>query len=410
MSRIYYTRQETYEAEGMMRSVSCFLKEMGVPEELARLSEEKGREPKIVLKVNLITGRKPADCATTHPAVVRAVCLALRSFGARDITIADSPGGPFTPEALNHIYRVCGLTEIEEEGLAKLNRDVAWDTVFTPEVFTARNFTRIRVVKEADYLINLPKLKTHAMMKFTCGIKNLFGTIPGLQKPEMHYRFPNTEAFAHMLVELCDSVHPAVTLIDAVDGMEGNGPTGGTVRHLGLLFASRDVFTQDLAAAAAAGLDPMSVPILSDAVKSGRAKPEEMELWELDQKEESFFPASFLSPAFPAAAGKTEEGRELAPLEMPFVLPDAQEVTFVGYLPGFLRKPALTLASRLFHPVPKVDHAKCVGCGKCAESCPQHLIEIRDKKAHFTSKGCISCFCCQEMCPAKAIEVKRIFR
>ena len=50
---------------------------------------------------------------------------------------------------------------------------------------------------------------------------------------------------------------------------------------------------------------------------------------------------------------------------------------------------------------------KCVGCGRCAESCPKHLIEIKERKAVIKRAGCISCFCCQEMCPAHAIEAKK---
>ena len=59
------------------------------------------------------------------------------------------------------------------------------------------------------------------------------------------------------------------------------------------------------------------------------------------------------------------------------------------------------------YPQPMYDKAKCIGCGRCAESCPMHLIHIENRKAVMTSKGCISCFCCQEMCPAHAIEARR---
>ena len=335
---------------------------------------------KVVLKLNLLTGRAPEYCVTTHPSVVRAVALYLREHGVTDITAADSPGGPFTPEALMFIYRASRLLPLEEEGLLTLNRDVTWTTVSCPEGFVNRNFNRISVVANADYVINLAKMKTHAMVRFTCGIKNNFGTIPGLQKPEMHYRFPTLQDFSHMLVELAQSVAPAVTLIDAIDGMEGDGPHGGTPRHVGLLMASRDVFTQDYVAAQTAGIDPMSVAMLADAVKCGLAKPDEVQ-YLLDEPK---------------------------PVNPPFILPKATDVTFVGYLPAFLRGPALKIASSLFHAVPKVDLSKCIGCGQCAESCPKHLIRIEDGKAHFTHKGCISCFCCQEMCPQKAIGVKRL--
>ena len=380
MEAIFLRQTESYEQELVNRQVRQLFQDLQVGQMLTPASH-------VVLKVNLIAGRRPEECATTHPAVVRGMCLALRELGVKNITIADSPGGPFTAEALNHIYKVSGMTAIEQEGLAVLNRDTSWDTVFAKPGLSCRSFTRINVVKEADFLINLPKLKTHAMMMFTCGIKNNFGTIPGLQKPEMHYRYPNTQAFARMLVELAADVAPALTLIDAVDGMEGDGPTGGTPRHLGFLMASRDLFTMDYLAATLAGLAPDSLPLLSEAKAMGYVAKDAS----LDKIQ-----------------GDTGFSLLKAPLQPPLLLPETHDVLFASFLPSFLRKPFVSVASALFHAVPKVNPALCVGCGKCAESCPQKLITIGpDHKAHFESKGCISCFCCQEMCPQKAIRAKR---
>ena len=94
----------------------------------------------------------------------------------------------------------------------------------------------------------------------------------------------------------------------------------------------------------------------------------------------------------------------------PFALPKSASLLFVDQLPGPLRalqKPAMAIAKRVLRPLPKVIKSKCIGCGRCAESCPPKVIEIRDKKAVINHKRCISCFCCHEMCPVKAIDVKR---
>ncbi|MBR4210249.1 MAG: DUF362 domain-containing protein [Lachnospiraceae bacterium] len=362
-----------YDETEVYRQVSALLDALHVPDDV-----KPGM--KVVLKLNLLTGRAPEYCVTTHPSVVRAVALYLREHGITDITAADSPGGPFTVEALTNIYKACRMLPLEEEGLLKLNRDVSWKTVSCPEGFTVKSFNRISVIADADYVINLAKMKTHGMVRFTCGIKNLFGTIPGLQKPEMHYRYPNLKEFSHMLVELARSAHPAVTLVDAIDAMEGDGPHGGTVRHVGLLLASRDIFTLDYVAAQVAGIDPLSVGMIADAVENGLVKEKEI--------------------SYPLDTPK--------PLEVPFALPKATDILFLSRFPAFLRKPVQKVASVLFHPVPKLDPSKCVGCGRCAESCPRHLITVSGGKAHFTRKDCISCFCCQEMCPMKAIGVKRL--
>ena len=90
-----------------------------------------------------------------------------------------------------------------------------------------------------------------------------------------------------------------------------------------------------------------------------------------------------------------------------FKYPDSKPLDFTGHVPKFLRTPAKWFLNNALTPLPKVDRSRCVGCGKCAESCPPQIIRIKDRKALFTSKGCISCFCCQEMCPVHAISIKR---
>jgi len=216
----------------------------------------------------------------------------------------------------------------------------------------------------------------------SAGIKNLFGSIPGLQKPEMHYRYPELESFSSMLCELAKFVNPAITILDAIDCMEGNGPTGGTVRHMGLTMASRNVFEQDAYASSLIGLAPENVAMLRIA------------------KERGWYDSSELQVI----------GDPAEPANPPFRLPDTAGADFSGALPGFMRGPASKVLKKIFHTVPKVNKAKCVGCGKCAESCPPQIIRIVNGKAVFTARGCISCFCCQEMCPARAIEVRRILR
>jgi uncharacterized protein (DUF362 family)/ferredoxin len=348
----------------------------------AALSVEKDLFPgmKVLIKPNLVSARTPEQGVTTHPVLIAAVVRWLKKRGVADITVADSPGGPYRAENLKHIYRTAGLLPLEPD--ARLNYDTSFCSVPCPDGFAVRSFNRILPAAQADYIINMAKLTTHGMITLTAGIKNLFGTIPGLQKPEMHYRFPDTESFCRMLLELALSVAPQITILDGVDAMEGNGPNSGTLRHLGLTFASRDLFTQDWYAAGILGWNPAEIPLLRQAKERGLAKPEEITL--------------IGTPAIPA--------------DPPFRLPDAATVDFGSHFPAFLRRPIVAAAKKMFRPVPRVRSELCIGCGKCAESCPQHIIEIHNGKAHFGRKGCISCFCCQEMCPRHAIDVKRIFR
>ncbi len=332
---------------------------------------------KVVIKPNLLLAKSPDFPVTTHPLVIKAVVRWLREHGVTNIVLADSAGGPYTAEHMKAIYRTCQLMQLEPD--LKLNMDFSAQTVNCPDGFVNHSFHLITPVVEADYVINICKLKTHAMTGYSGGIKNLFGTIPGLEKPQMHYRWPELKDFSNMLLELAQTVAPQLTIVDAINAMEGNGPSGGTSHPLHMILAARDLFTQDYFAAKLMGIDPMEIEMIRQAVVAGLAKPDEIEL----------------------------VGDSIPDNLTPFKKPDAIGLDFTGNVPAFLRKPFVFLAKRIFKSYPQVNKDICIGCGKCAESCPAHVITIEDKKAKFRRKGCISCFCCQEMCPVKAISVKK---
>lgn len=343
------------------------------------LSIKKDLRPdmKVVIKPNLVMAKSPSFPATTHPLVIKAVVRWLKEQDITNIVLAESSGGLYNAEYMKNIYHVCGMKQLEPE--VSLNMDFSARTVNCPPHFANHSFHLITPICEADYIINICKLKTHAMTGYSGGIKNLFGTIPGLEKPQMHYRWPDIEDFSRMLLEVAETVNPQLTIIDAIDAMEGNGPTGGTSHPMHLLFAARDFYTQDFFAANLMGLAPMEIVMLRQAVEAGLAKPGEITL----------------------------TGDPVPKDLTPFQVPDTKKLDFTGALPGFLRKPFTKIAGRLLKSYPLLHKELCVGCGKCAESCPAHIITIEKKKARFQKKGCISCFCCQEMCPMKAISVKK---
>ena len=317
----------------------------------------------VVLKPNLLTARDPALAVTTHPAVLAAIGRWLHAHGIDRITLCDSPGGLHSEGTLRRLYTVCGLDPLRS--LMTLNEDVT---------FSEKNgFNLCTPILKADYLINVCKLKTHGLTTMTAGVKNLFGCIPGLQKPEWHCKRPKLPAFSNALIDLCETVKPDITFLDGIDGMEGNGPGGGDKRHMGMTLCSRSPYALDEAAAQLMGLVPASMPVIQAARKRGLPET----------------PVVF-------------SGDPLVPANPPFRLPDAvlgkeRLLSFNGIFHVFCRR------GRAY---PHVIAQNCIGCGKCAESCPKHVIEIKDRKAVIRRRGCISCFCCQEMCPAHAIEAK----
>ena len=159
----------------------------------------------VLLKPNLLAARDPALAVTTHPELLSAVARWLRAHGISQITLADSPGGVYSAAMLRKLYAACGLSPLE--GLLTLNLDVSSGR--------RDGFTLITPVLQADYIINCAKLKTHGLTVMTAGVKNLFGCIPGLKKPEWHCLRPTIDAFSDLLIDLSQAVAPQITLLDA---------------------------------------------------------------------------------------------------------------------------------------------------------------------------------------------------
>jgi uncharacterized protein (DUF362 family)/NAD-dependent dihydropyrimidine dehydrogenase PreA subunit len=370
MTLVSVRKTEKYDEAVLYRAIAAHFEALGF---------EKDLHPglKVLIKPNLLAAHPPEKAATTHPALVKAVALWLRERGIDTITVADSPGGLFSHSSLRAVYETCGYTALQE--FAALNDDTGYTTIRCPDSFSNQSFNILNPIAGADIVINIAKLKTHSLTTFTGGVKNLFGAIPGLQKPEFHYKYAKLDDFCQMLLELAQTVRPQMTVIDAVDTMEGNGPLNGRIRYMGLTLASRDVFAQDWVAASLMGLDPETTPIVRRGIRAGLIKPEEI----------------------------VTVGDKAEPADPPYILPESVNK---GGNRIFLLRSLGGVVKTVIRPVPAIDETKCRGCGKCAESCPMKLIKIENKKAGMQVKNCISCFCCQEMCPFDAVRVRHVIR
>ncbi len=335
---------------------------------------------KVAVKVNLVSAMKPESAGVTHPALVRELCRRLIARGA-SVVVGDSPGGPFNGAMMATVYRVSGMAAVEEVG-ASLNRDYSQVEVDFPEAREERSFTAVGWLHEADAVINFAKLKTHGMMGYSGAVKNLFGTIPGTLKLEYHFSHPEAARFADMLVDLNEYWKCRLSLVDAVIGMEGNGPTAGEPRQVGALLCSPSPYALDVAAVRLMGLPPERVATIRAAIARGLS------------------PAAF-------------EELLVDPALLDFAVPDfnlietGSVVEFNHMLPGFLGKLVGKLAPRLLTSVPEPKKSECIGCAKCASVCPAKAITMKKKLPVIDRKQCIRCFCCQEFCPAGAMKVCR---
>ena len=341
---------------------------------------------KIVLKVNLLQPAKPEQAISTHPSVVSAVARMTKELGAIPI-IADSPGAGYrhSEKTLNAIYRRCEMFKAAEEAGIELNLDATYQPVSFPEGKLVKHFEVITPVVKSDGVFNLCKLKTHLFMSMTGAVKNNFGVIPGLAKPGYHANLHDKSRFAEMLLDLAEYVSPRLSIMDAITGMEGDGPgSAGIPRHIGLLLGSRNPLALDVAAAEIIGLRREYNPVLTAAEKRGLAptRLEEVQLVGAKIPEIRISDYKFPSTIF--------EGMGLGPL------PWWQKLLQPLFRNGMSR-------------APQILKDKCIACGICHDSCPMQAIRMIENKCTYASiddKQCIRCYCCHELCPEKAVELR----
>lgn len=333
---------------------------------------------KVVIKPNLVSKKNPDEAVTTHPDFLHAVIVAVERAGG-EVTIAESPGGPYNQAILKSLYSVCGIDKAIEGTNAVLNYDTDFSEVSYPDGVTVKSFPIIKPIQEADVIISLPKLKTHAMTSYTGAVKNLFGTIPGTHKADYHFRLNDRSAFCSMLVDLCGCVKPTLSIMDGVWGMEGDGPTAGENRHIGLVLASSNSYALDMAACHIIGYKPHEIDTVKYSIERGLC-PDSVDKLEL--------------------AGVDIETVRIPDFKKPQTHFDLLRV--VPFSTAVHSKITSLLRAK---PVVMAD--KCVGCGVCKNACPPKAIEMKNNKPDFDMNVCIRCFCCHELCPKKAIEIKR---
>ncbi len=337
---------------------------------------------RVVIKANLVSAMKPEEAATTHPTLISALTEMLVERGA-EVVVGDSPGGLYNSVFVGRVYTASGMRETEKFG-ATLNADFSERAASFPEGKVLHSFTYTGYLDKADIIINFCKLKSHGMMGMSCAAKNMFGAIPGVIKPEYHYRFPRYEDFADMIVDLDEYFHPALSIADAVIGMEGNGPTAGTPRRLGCLLASHSPHALDLVAAKIIGIASTEVPTLAAAQRRGMIPEDVAEI---------------------NLIGSLSE----------FVLSDFKLVTehrsleFSSTSKNPIKRFLGKVAAMILRTKPVLKKDLCVGCGVCSGICPAKAMTIKNKKVVIDRKKCIRCFCCQEFCPKSAMKVKRTF-
>ena len=333
-----------------------------------------GKGERILVKPNLLAPRTPEQAVTTHPAVVQAIVERVQEAGGVPF-IGDSPGGRSTSQSYERLLRRTGMAGVAgATGCGLVSFDDAVE-VQVPGAKSFRRFTVAKAVTEADRVIVLPKLKTHQLTFYTGAVKVLFGYIPGLLKAEHHlHTGHDPETFSDLLLDLHAALPPTLAVMDGVVGMEGQGPSNGNPREVGLILASESCTALDLVACSIIGLEPSAVPTVRKAGERG---------------------------AGPRNLGEVEIlGEPVDAVRVPgFGKP---RTMILGRIPS----PVFHAIGHLLGSRPAVSPVRCISCGRCAEACPPKA--IRWAKGEIPSiryRHCIRYYCCQELCPQGAVEV-----
>lgn len=257
MATVSLLSADSYELLRLRESLTALLAPLGGIEAFVKEGD------RVLLKPNLLTGSKPGRECITRPEIVQCVAEMVREAGGKPF-FGDSPAfGTARGVASNNGYlpmmEALGIEVVEFHG-----QRYATDN---------ENFSHLRLSKEAlaaDVVINLPKVKSHVQLTMTLGVKNLFGCVPGKMKAWWHMEAgKDVNRFGEMLVETARAIRPNLTIIDGIIGHEGNGPSGGDPRFLGLLGASADVFALDLALVEVLQVDPAIIPTVAASQRLG---------------------------------------------------------------------------------------------------------------------------------------------
>ena len=367
--RVAVSRCRAYEPDAVRAAVASAVGHLG------GIGKFVGKGERVLVKPNLLASRSPEQAVTTHPAIARAVVELVQEAGGVPV-LGDSPGGQNVGQSYERLLRRTGMAGVAEAtGCGIVSFDDARVEVPAPDAKSFKRFTVAKAVLDADKVIVLPKLKTHQLTFYTGAVKVLYGYIPGLLKAEYHlHTGTDAETFSDLLLDLHSALPPTLAVMDAVIGMEGQGPSGGNPREVGLILASESCPALDYVACSIIGFDPAGVPTVRKAAERG--------------------------------IGPTD----LSKIEILGEAPDAVRVA------GF-EKPRTMLLARLppsvmktlgyfFGSRPAIDRERCISCGKCAESCPPKAIRYRKGETpSIRYHRCIRCYCCQELCPQGAVEV-----
>jgi len=358
------------------------------------------RNAAILIKPNLNSNMNALTGNTTDLRLLSALIIFLKNYGYTDITIGEGTNSGFYRSNISVISRlkVDELARYFGVNCIDLNQSQTVDILF-------ENRVKAGVAKEcmeADFLINMPKLKTHFEAGMSVCLKNLIGCLKGQDnKKKTHL------SLARNIVHLTQAIKPDLHIVDAVIAMEGLGPTRGTPVKADKLFIGTDPYLIDLLAARYAGVDPSSITPLAAAREQGLITQKHDHIIQNVSMDEH--PSRFAPPkAGPIAEFIHNPVRQkyfLAVRNTPVFnyLCNTDAVGKLLFISGLRQDVFIDdemEVQELF-----LDESECTDCGKCNTYCPIGL-ELPDSLKNQHTDACISCLYCFCICPEHAVKLK----
>ncbi len=321
---------------------------------------------RVLIKPNLLSARTPEEGVDTHPEVVRAVARLAKTVTPR-VLVGDSPGG-WGINDIDKIYEKSGMKKIcSEENLELVKFDKA---------VMVEGFPFAAIIKEVDMIISVPKFKSHVTTILTGAVKNMFGVVIGLHKAQCHLRAPTPDKLANIVAHVYSLAKPALSIMDGIVGMEGEGPAAGHLRNFGIILASSDAVSLDAVLTELAGIGPHKVLTTYEAQRRGCG------IADLNRIE---------------ITGERLEDVKIAHFKLP-----KTSILFN------LSKPIFDAGVKAVKFSPHILKKECKRCGLCFKICPKNAVKKIDTGEYVVNtKECIRCFCCYEVCPHKAITLKK---
>jgi len=323
---------------------------------------------KVLIKPNVLRSSEYSEAIVTHPAVLRAVVEKVEEMGPASLIVGDNPG-IFSYGDNEASFEKTGLMAAAKGYYENIGNDsVKID--FNPDFMATVSLSR--AINDADVVISLPKFKTHGLTVVTGAIKNSYGFLPGAQKARLHQAAGNPTRFHELIVDVFKLRPPDLFIMDAVVGMEGNGPASTELRDIGLILASDNAVAMDTVVATMMGLNPGALRFLQKAAEAG--------LGDYD-------------------VSALEIVGELKPIPGFKVPPLGGEAISANSAVQELMRQRTVIR-------PQADPDLCTSCGTCVDHCPVSALSLEAGLPMVDPELCITCFCCQEMCPEKAIALK----